>query len=104
MKAVLFVVLFLINIIQARTLGNTGKQEREIIEEELSRSVRDLIYWNRVYNSLKGTSNDERKRSMYQCQVYNYLYKTNKINSSSDLHERCRRRTARRSGAIVNSR
>ena len=25
----------------------------DAVEEELARSVRDLIYWNRVYNQLK---------------------------------------------------
>ena len=26
----------------------------EVAEEELSRSIRDLLYWNRMLNSLKG--------------------------------------------------
>ena len=34
-------------------LDQEAVQSSDMAEEELARSVRDLIYWNRVYNQLK---------------------------------------------------
>ena len=40
-------------------LDQEAVQSSDMAEEELARSVRDLIYWNRVYNQLKSESNQQ---------------------------------------------
>ena len=52
-----FILFFVISGTLARYLETELTTiENQLVEEELNRSVRDLIYWNRVYNQLKSKS------------------------------------------------
>ena len=52
-----FILFFVISGTLARYIETEMTTiESQLAEEELNRSVRDLIYWNRVYNQLKSKS------------------------------------------------
>ena len=54
----LLILLVIVIGTKAAAIYNNDNLDQEAVkssdmEEELARSVRDLIYWNRVYNQLK---------------------------------------------------
>ena len=51
-------------------LDQEAVQSSDMAEEELARSVRDLIYWNRVYNQLKS----ESIQQFWNLQILTHLF------------------------------
>jgi len=59
-------------------------------QEVLSRGIRDLLYWNRVLNSLKGSEGVNGEPSI--CQYFAHYYRKNALHSNHEdqMARKCR--------------
>jgi len=76
--------------INLATRDITDADEQQNGQEVLSRGIRDLLYWNRVLNSLKGSEGVNGEPSI--CQYFAHYYRKNALHSNHEdqMARKCR--------------